>query len=167
MSLKTIASATCIALGTATSSYAVILDFDFSFVDGANTIEGTIFGLENNATSATTGAVITSSPYGMITFDFSDPGISIPVNSFTVTAGEITSYDFDFGIGNFGLELKVIFVGAEAFLQNTTGTPPSFEGTPTFTAVAPVPLPASVLLSGLGGLAALKRRKTRAELCTA
>lgn len=154
MTLKTLAAAACLSLVSATASFAAPVKYDFSFTDGTNTITGLIEGLDSDG-AGQQGSKVTVvgvfDTYFFTSFSFSSIDVisgDVDPSSITFSATDTTdtaAFDIFFGIG-FLKEKPNFFTTAE------------FTGTTT-----PVPLPASALLflSGLAGLAGLKRRKNR------
>ncbi len=168
------------------SAQASTLDFNFSFTNTANTggvVTGIVRGLTDNATSAATSVEVFTNTDGFGIGEY----IGVPTNnSFTVVAGVITNVEFDvFGIVNSTtfdfltpaeqLDFLGFFDITIAFLIDGNGPvraglamredsvtlgvlPINLTFTP---AVAAVPLPAGavLLLTGLGGLAVVRRRR--------
>jgi hypothetical protein len=174
MTLKTLATAACIALSSATASYAVPINLDFTLGDAS----GTFYGLDDDKginQSATSFDFITPSSFWTAVrisdlyfefdfnqFDFSPSGelvfvwakfrgslLSYPSAPFDV----IESFDLYGGLG-FNVQTRL-----EVFESDVRWAWSAFSITP----ISPVPLPAGglLLLSGLAGVAALKRRKKR------
>ncbi|MEO1681378.1 MAG: VPLPA-CTERM sorting domain-containing protein [Pseudomonadota bacterium] len=153
---------------------AATLDFTFSFLNSENgsgtaTVTGILRGLEDNATSAATSLEVLSNDdgFGIGSYDIANAVL----NEFTVNDGEIefarfvafgsfaeapfvTDSTFEFNFSNFS---SLIQGGLNQDLFEVSGGPSSVV---TFTPVAAVPLPAGgvLLISGLVGLAALRRR---------
>jgi hypothetical protein len=177
MTFKTLATAACIALSSATASLAAPINLDFT-VGG---VSGTFYGLDDEiffysqaASSfdlttpnsiwtgvSTTGAyfnnfVFLSSGLGSFDFLISDQGIV----DYSTTYLELVAfdvYDLDRGEGRQYLEVaeggeEYTVWGYDVALENFTISP-----------ISPVPSPAGglLLLSGLAGVVALKRRKKR------
>lgn len=69
MNLRTLTTATCLALLSASGSYAASVDIDFAFDDGTNFVTGTVFGLDDeiltvqNATSVSVDANLISGAF--------------------------------------------------------------------------------------------------------
>ena len=164
-----------------------------SNVDGpdanvAGPITGRIFGLlDDGLGQAASSIVFDSIPTGLLGADAHPADVTNWTNqifnSFDVVAGQITNAEFaalNDGIGLLCLNAvaRCFGLGADLSLPNPGVNYISFDGAATSTSndegfggvtfanVAAVPLPAGglLLLSGLGGVAALKRRKKRAAL---
>jgi hypothetical protein len=170
MTFKTLATAACIALSSATASLAAPINLDFTF--GAAT--GTFYGLndEDGSSQATSFDLAIGSDF-WTAVSTSGGG----TNVFTFLAGVLTSVNFD--------KLPVISSNSspdvilyDIFFSTNDGQnswieygefaiDSSNEGTEqvsyTISPLSPVPLPAGgfLLLSGLAGVVALKRRKKR------
>lgn len=171
MTIKTFLGAAVLALTTAAPVAAVPINLDFSF----GGVSGTFFGLDNaDGTSSATSFDF----YGV--FD-TYLGVVIPVgvdNSFTFLNGDLFNVDFDYFVSTPGqtgagtlelLRFSRLIPGAGNFSALTDEQRTSdrslgaASGDPGFTQapVSPVPLPAgaALLLTGLVGIAGLKRRK--------
>lgn len=177
--------AAAVALLSAQSAHATPV-FDFSFVvtggsAGSGNVTGQIFGLTDNATSATTDVVITGLPAGAPSYV---PATPIDVfatlsytgeNSFTVSAGQITSGALvvHFGAGgNDSLQLEpgtgtAGFPGAVSF-ADPSNSMNSWDAVDANTAavtysLAPAPEPSSIAVGGVAllGLALVRRRCSR------
>ncbi|MEP3637994.1 MAG: VPLPA-CTERM sorting domain-containing protein [Paracoccaceae bacterium] len=168
MTMKTIFAAAAFALAMAAPAVAVPINLDFSF--GA--VSGKFFGLDDEVVGTQSAT----------SFDFNGafdvysgliPDV-IAINSFEFTDGDLTFADFSedpFALGNNGtgfLDSLSFFNLAGEILGSASETDLVFNsigstGTATFTAtpVSSVPLPAGglFLLTGLAGVAAVKRRK--------
>ncbi|MCX7568165.1 VPLPA-CTERM sorting domain-containing protein [Sulfitobacter sp. F26169L] len=178
MNIKTLATAAGMSLATATASFAAPLDFDFSFTDGTNTITGLIEGLDSDgigqtATQITVVGIIDTyifTSFNANYFDVTSGVVDVStvgvVSASSVdgetTTGEATSFELG---GGFGPGLEECTGGCPMGLEFTSGP----AGSEIFTAVSSVPLPAVplpagglLLLSGLLGVAGLKRRKKSA-----
>ena len=164
-------AAAALALAMAAPAAAVPVNLDFSF--GA--VSGTFFGLDDEVVGTQSAT----------SFDFNGAfdvysGLipdAIAINSFEFTDGDLTFADFSedpFALGNNGtgfLDSLSFFNLAGEILGSASETDLLFNsigsaGPATFTAtpVNAVPLPAGglLLLTGLTGVAGLKRRKKRA-----
>ena len=164
--------------------HASTLNFTFSFTGGTSvspftgTVTGEIDGLTNNATSAASAVIIDTvtpaaltnpSPLPFNTFCGSN--CLVTSNSFTVTAGVITAYDFAVGsttlTGLWELELGA-GTFPESFSNGTGVTQINIidQSAITFAPVTPVattPLPAALPLfaTGLGALGLFGWRRKR------
>jgi len=160
MTLKSLAMAAAIAFASVSSAAASTLDFNFSFGSGVNTVTGTVFGLTDNAFSSVSSVAVTGSPIGPVSFDD-----AILIGGFQVADGEIVAggiLDVTFGLPTFGLFAGDFLSGIALF-----DGPSDIQfvvGNASFTPVSAVPLPAGGLLFlfGIGGVAALSRRKKQA-----
>lgn len=170
MNLKTLAAATCLALATASSSFAAIVDFDYSITNGTETVTGTIFGLDDsgNGTSPAMSVTADFPTYSEFVFDIP----SANFNDFTVTNGEITFADFvsfsatvngTYGYLNIYNGLGTFVIGMTEIIVQQPIVFTQHGVVPNDPPVSAVPLPAGglLLLSGLAGIAGLKRRKKR------
>jgi hypothetical protein len=166
------------------------LTFDFSFTGGCNvagspcTVTGEIDGLTNGTNVAATAVIIDTvsspaftlpSPLPFNTFCGSN--CLVTSNSFTVTAGVITAYDFDVtGTTTlWSLSLGVLAANEDTFSNGTGGSQINVlsQGT-TFTPVGTptTPLPAALPLfaSGIGAMGFFgwrKKRKNTAAIAAA
>jgi hypothetical protein len=156
------------------ASQATLLDFTFSFSNTAGNVAGTvtgeIFGLTDNATGPTTNITLISYPAGLglpppsqLVFPI------VQVNSFTVTAGEITFATFrafdatqfdELGLNVDGVANFLLNGATDALLLNNGG----FTGT-TYTRVQATPEPSSVALLGTGLAALWQFRRRRLQAC--
>ena len=168
MTLKTLAAAACISLAGAATASASPVDFNFSFTDGTNTITGLIQGLVSDGTNQSASAITVNGVLDTYTFDSSDFDDNwFDVSGSNIIASRVNVLGTDVVTDGFG---TLDLLGSEPFYQlfevdliigiaaDTRAT------TISYTPVSPVPLPAGgiLLLSALGGAAALKRWKTRA-----
>jgi len=171
-----VVGAAAIGLGCGlTPAEAATLDFNFSFTNVANgggTVTGIVSGLTDNATSAATSLKVLTNTAGFGIGEYVGNPLS---NSFTVSAGSITSATFvAFGLGNnppavtgssLALNLNSPLYKNITGLSNTSGSIVVSPNTGlSFTPVTPptaVPTPA--LLPGLLGLGAAALRKRKAE----
>jgi len=172
-----------------TAANATSLDFNFSFTnvaEGGEDVFGIIRGLSDVATSQQASSVEILTTTGGETADGYGVGEYIGNafrNSFVVVGGQITSADFgsscffscpggiltpsiafQYFVGEFGTSSVAVLTGGGAPMFSLERT------LITFTAVSavqpsPIPLPAGglLLLTGLAGIAALRRRITRGE----
>jgi hypothetical protein len=175
---------TALAAAVLTSALATLpasaapLDFTFSFtnsLNGGGSVSGVVRGLAEG-TGAATSVEVTANSLG---FGLGEYIGSPDVNSWTVTAGAITAFDFlSFGILNSAPAVTtatIFFESADllgaSFRAGVGDSPFSVtNGDPSVSTadiglvfapvVAPIPLPAAglMLLAGLGGLAVLRRR---------
>lgn len=139
--------------------------FDFSFTNQTGSVNGTVSGFidlafNGNGSGAATQAVITSQPT-IFTTEFAAPPINllglahVPLNSFTVTGGAITSVQFS---ANTLTGVEPIFemdnLGATWELAAGADSPSVISSTLTFTpAESTTPEPASLVLLSTGLLA--------------
>lgn len=101
MKLLTLASAACIALVAATSSYAATLDFGFSFSDGVTDVFGTVYGLSDNTDDqAATAITVSSVALGLDTVQFLTVPTTVTNNTFSVAGGLITTAVFSASVIN-------------------------------------------------------------------
>ena len=154
MTLKALVAAACLCFGTATAGLAATVtvngeEFDIGFITGS---------FEDNA------GLLTAQPFFGNASLASDLADAVSNGGLL---GDICSCGFlDFADGfevSIGFEVLSFFVDAAGAGGRSFGS--DEEATfATATSVAPVPLPAGglLLLSGLVGVAGLKRRKKRA-----
>jgi hypothetical protein len=179
MTFKTLATAACIALSSATASLAAPINLDFTVGD----VSGTFYGLDD--------AIFSPTPQSATSFDLFTPiatwtGVnssSFGDNSFVFSKSGLLSYNFysRFPANILDDTFSVLLLSIDV-LNDPAGGYPYFtaltgdgEGSNvaydqeisfanfTISPISPVPLPAGglLLLSGLAGVAALKRRKKR------
>lgn len=186
MTMKTLLSTAALALITATST-ASALTFKFSFenTSGAESgsLTGRIFGLSDNATGAASSIIIDSFPSAVGTLQAGNDVTlwNLQVfNSFTVLNGQITASSFAaqetaFPTNTFCLDASINCIGFTAD-QGSTGVSALVVqngsniangggfASITYTNISDVPLPAGgvLVMSGIAGLAGLKRRKKHA-----
>ena len=187
MILKTLAAA---ILAVAAASAASATTFSFGFDDDPSlssffgrahlggSVTGLIFGLEDDTANQTPDAIeFTSDVSGLgLTETFIDTFSLVLGNGITVSGGEIVAADIlinfnDPSVGgtqlrfNQGSGYNHLFWNGGSGPIVGIGNRDGFAGT-TFSdsVVSSVPLPAGglLLLSGFGGVIALKRRKARA-----
>jgi PEP-CTERM motif len=173
-------AATLFLAAVSTASQATD-DFLWSFRDvdqgGTNTILGTLSLPDSCFASCTnvaaTSVLVTSSPFGPLGFNFASAHFFIS-NSFSTLAGVITSAQFDmWDIVGSGIELALSLPGSQ-FPGQFFGNGPQVasdgwiysggNGTGdslTFTAAIPEPEIYAMMLTGLGVLGFVARRKKR------
>lgn len=173
---KVLAAAALALSALTTTASAATLDFTFSFVNagvnngsGTATVTGIVRGLEDNATSAATSLEVLSNDdgFGIGSYDIANAS----QNEFTVSNGQIVDADFVvFGffaeapfVTDSTLDMGIPLIGTliqGGLRQAVDGASSSPASAVTFTPVTAVPLPAGgvLLISGLVGLAALRRR---------
>ncbi|MFK7870328.1 MAG: VPLPA-CTERM sorting domain-containing protein [Roseobacter sp.] len=184
MNFRALATAVCLSLTTATASFAAPINVNFSFTDAdglmfgisfPSTVTGVIEGLDSDglgqqATRITAKSDLANFDYvftsfGSNTFDVSagiiDMGtVRVSAASANTTLGEPGQLDWRGADSHFSLfeSVGLYFFG---FPLDTDASEITF--TSDFTPAA-VPLPAGglLLMSGMVGIAALKRRKKRA-----
>ncbi|MCW1919816.1 VPLPA-CTERM sorting domain-containing protein [Rhodobacter sp. KR11] len=168
---KTFAAiAMALALSAGAAS-AATLSFNFSFVNaainGGGTVTGTIAGLNDNATGAATSLKVTGNT-NALGFGLGEYAVGAYINTFTVSAGVLTAWNFlQFGKGDTGCcSIRLTSANSLAGLTNATGVVrhPTTDVTITPVVVPTVPVPAGLglLLSALGGLGVMARRRSRA-----
>lgn len=164
--LKNIAAAAATLLALATPSLATPVDLDFSFADGVNTVTGTATGL--GVGSLTFAQKVTVTGLGTtVTFD----GIGDSTNNIFLLSDPSTlsfgAFEGEKVVGGFTYSIFMnlgALAGGNAFsfseLNRSTNQTRSVDSTTAqFTAPAAVPLPAGgfLVLTGLIGLAGLRR----------
>lgn len=174
MPLKTLITATWMSLATATASFAVPVDFTFSFSNGTNTISGVIEGLERDGADQSATSILVSG----VSADFFFSGTDFTSNLFSVSDGVIDPLSVEVfaqvsQVGPTGSAFGFLSIFPSAFgaslsevLVGPTGlqTPSTFSADIVFSDVPAVAIPASsvMLLAGIGGFALMTRRKRRA-----
>ena len=181
MNFKTLATAACLSLATASASFAVPINVTFLFSDPealfdgypfANTVTGVIEGLDSDglgqqATRITAKGWVQD--YVFTSFQFNTFDVSagvIDTGSVRVVASSTSQIGYPVELDWSGAKPRFSLYETEGFI---------FLGAPVFTdasaitfasdySLATVPLPAGglLLLSGMVGIAGLKRRKKRA-----
>ncbi len=173
-----------IALACANSAFALNFNFSFANVEGAQNgiLTGTIYGLNDNSTGAASKLTIDSFPSGVGSLDYGNE-VTLwngqYLNNFTVLNGEIVAGSFvaqatggsalahtfclDAFINCVGFTANPGSTGVSALnlqLGSNIANGAGFQAI-TYTPVSSVPLPAGglLLVSGLGGMALVKRRK--------
>lgn len=172
MNLKTFAAASCLSMAMATSAIAAPITLDFAF--GGTT--GTFYGLDDDDGIVSASSYdLSFSSLGGGSFDFTNVSTTQAIsNAFQFSGGALLDVDYSEGgaitsdDGAAGLIKLIVGLNVADVSLLDTSTP-AFVGVssnPVFTInpVAAVPLPAGglLLLSAVGGVAALKRRKKRA-----
>ncbi len=137
---------------------AMLLDFNFSFINTANgsgsgTVTGIIRGLTDNSTGQASSVEVLTNTDG---FGIGEYGIGNPGSTFTVSSAAITLYDYgSFGISNsFPLVTSSTLLLFKSLTQNNAGltnapdTSNSRATLVTFSRVSVVPLPPAGILFG-------------------
>lgn len=167
--MRNILAAFFVWLSASAMTQASTLDFFFSFNNtgyGGGSVTGIIRGLQDNATSAATSVEVLTHTGGFGTGEY----IGAPqYNTFTLSAGILTEFEF---LSRGALNTSPAVTCCALFLGGNTQTGIFSAGLSDFSftiiptddtglAITPVPLPASLplLLIGVAGAAALKRRK--------
>lgn len=169
MNFKILTCAAGILLMSVTSSFAITLDFTFSFINesnGGGTVTGIVRGLLDDATSAATSVEVTGNTSGFGLGEF----VGNPVyNEFTVDSGIVTYvYFLAFGSSNqspanttSSIQLRNV-----SGLENSSTQVHHTTHSLLFTAVpiSAVPLPPGLVLflTGLVGFGVVGRWKKRA-----
>jgi hypothetical protein len=150
------------------------LNFDFSFTNTFGSVPGTVtgevFGLTDDATSTPTDVVIDSYPAGLTGlpaapwdiytvpgFEYGNSGLA---SNFTVAGGVITAADFGFFTSANAPILDLGYGGVDALLGPSLNVEAGASVAIFTPDTSDVPEPASIvlLLSGLFGLRAIRRR---------
>lgn len=165
-SAKTLFSAVCISMAASTSVLAATVNFEFSFSDGVDTITGLIEGLDSDGLNQAASQITIN---GVFDTYIATTFLS---NSFDVVSGVIDTGIADLYVENIPgvtLEGELQFLSFLAGLAQYSEDPTMLLGSPIFmeeefqttnSSMAPVPLPAGVilLLLGLCGIAAVSSR---------
>jgi hypothetical protein len=176
MTFKTLATAACIAFSSATASYAAPINLDFT-VGG---VSGTFYGLDDAIFSSQSATSFDLTTPNSIWTGVSTSGAIF--NYFEFWTDGLSDFDFlirdqvsvvyspsylelnEFEVVNSGWRTYGPFLGAAEGGATLTrwGYGIAYENF-TISPISPVPLPAGglLLLSGLAGVVALKRRKKR------
>ncbi len=172
MSIKSITAAAAVALSMAVPANAVPVEIDF-FVQSKNYVGGTLFGLDNEIAGQQQVTMVEWNA-GASTFDITatNPPTSLGFVEFDPTGTFVLNAEVEHGavVSQFGTQLDWLLriIGSRNnnsfVLNNGNFTTYGSSGTTIREAVSAVPLPAGavLLLSGLGGLAVAKRRKSLA-----
>lgn len=175
MSFKRLAAA-MLALMIAVPADAATLDFNFSFTgtfQSEGLVTGIIRGLTDNATSSASSVEVLTAAGGFGMGEYVLPTSIVIYNTFTVTSGAITDWAFSAFEGGSVPSNNCCSLAffSQSFLRSSSaaGLSPNrsltvlteVPGLAFTPAVSAVPLPAGgwLLLTGLAGVAALKRRK--------
>jgi hypothetical protein len=164
MTLVTFAFASALVLAS-TAGYALTFPFFFTNTTGItpSTVTGEIDGLIDNATGPATAVIINSAPSVFnLTTPFSVPITGAPINSFTVSAGEINATASGF-IQNFpcppatcGLQLLLGLGLLDQGLGGVVMGPLTYSSVPGPVAGAGLP---GLILASAGLLAWWRRRQ--------
>ena len=168
--LTTIFFVSCLYVFVMTPANAVTLAYNYSFTNIANgggTVEGTIFGLTDDATSAATRLIVTSNTLGFGVGEYVGFASN---NSFTVSGSVITAINFlSFGVLNSAPDViccslsftTIPSLGLVAGLTNEPGSAKRAFGTGLSFSLIPLPAALPMFLLALAGLgfAARKRRQ--------
>jgi hypothetical protein len=161
----------------ASTSPAHALDFNFNFTgNDGNTVGGTIYGLEDNATSAASDVVVTSasntlhSVVGSV-FQFQSNTTNLFSNSFTVSNGVLTNASFDIRKEGLSLLLGNNSLGWNFYYTTdlSTANYNGFSGAIYSPAAATVPfdIPGGATIPSVGALLALgAMRKARKSIAS-
>ncbi len=164
-------------LASTLPAHALDFKFNFTGVDN-NTVEGTIYGLQDNGTSSASDITIdsTSNPAQLYRGSIYSPSnnsfFSTNANSFTVANGILTSASFSFTSDQVYLQLNndLAGFGSDNFFQNNnapTFGPSGFSGATYSSADVPFDIPGGATIPAVGGLLALGlMRKARKRIAS-
>ncbi|MEO9896274.1 MAG: VPLPA-CTERM sorting domain-containing protein [Paracoccaceae bacterium] len=169
MNLRFFAAATCITICTATVGLAATFDYSYSFEDAtvvSGSVEGKLQGDGNTVSIDSIGPLfVDGSVFIAAPLDFTDDTtggtLNFVLDGLGLNFGWVSVFDIDAQFFIVYDSLDLISIGASIDANTDTFDSDSWIATERVSAV-PLPAGSLLLLSGLAGVAALKRRKKRA-----